>query len=219
MPWSRETTTNWDGVLSTLKAKFANAIGADGRKSARDYKDVIAELTTGIEKSILTKDTFLVRGSDANGFAGLAQSLGDFNKIARMVNSGDVNGLNALLKNQRIVNHAFTSTGIVEGTGFGGNVAYRIYAPKGTKAVYAEPASYFGNTISGEQIYKAGQKYYGVGGEAEIILQRGTEFRVTNITKRGSGNDILVEMEIVNQPNYFKTGYEHTHNNGMTFEK
>ena len=110
------------------------------------------------------------------------------------------------------------STGIADGTGFGGNVAYKIYAPAGTKAIYAEPASYYGNTISGEHIYKSGATYSGVGGEAEIIIQRGTTFRVTSIEKTGSSS-YVVNMEVVDQPDYFKTGYEHTFDGGLTSEK
>lgn len=47
-----------------------------------------------------------------------------------------------------------------------------------------------------------------------MILQRGTEFRITKIDY--NHGDYTVEMEIVNQPNYFKYGDEDTYNNGLT---
>ena len=68
-----------------------------------------------------------------------------------------------------------------------------------------------------EALYKTGQNYSNVGREAEVILQRGTEFRITDINKTGS--TINVEMEIVNQPRYFDSGYEQTINSGATLFK
>ena len=64
-----------------------------------------------------------------------------------------------------------------------------------------------------EDIYKTGQSYHSVGGEAEIILQRGTEFRITKIT-RDEYNNIEVTLEIIGQPDYFVTGLESTVSNG-----
>lgn len=68
-----------------------------------------------------------------------------------------------------------------------------------------------------EALYKTGQNYSNVGGEAEVILQRGTKFRITDVKK--TGNTINVEMEIVNQPRYFDSGYEQTINSGATLFK
>lgn len=42
---------------------------------------------------------------------------------------------------------AFTSAGVAKGKGFGGNVITNIYAPRGTKMMYAEPYSSFGNGL------------------------------------------------------------------------
>lgn len=69
-----------------------------------------------------------------------------------------------------------------------------------------------------EGLYKKGASYSGVGGEAEIIIQRGTTFRITGIEKKGSSS-YVVNMEVVDQPDYFKTGYEHTYDGGLTSEK
>ena len=94
-----------------------------------------------------------------------------------------------------------------------------MFAPKGTHAIYAEPASYYGETVGQrEKIYKVGQSHISIGGEAEVIIQRGTDFRITNVDFDEYGN-ITVKMEVVNQPDYFKTGLEHTHNGGKTSYK
>lgn len=218
--WNNENG-NYDGIVSsaTFKKKFANTKNPVYGGDMRDYSDVVAELTTGIEKSGMQKDVFLVRGSDLNGLAGLLE--GDvisFKEAEQLLNAGDIVTLQSKLLGNNFQSHSFMSTGIADGTGFGGNVAYKIYAPAGTKAIYAEPASFYGNTISGEKIYKAGASYSGVGGEAEIIIQRGTTFRITDIEKTGS-NSYVVKMEVVDQPDYFKTGYEHTFDGGLTSEK
>lgn len=90
---------------------------------------------------------------------------------------------------------AFTSAGVAKGKGFGGNVITNIYAPRGTKMMYAEPYSSFGNG--------SGRSWDGIakqstsGSENEIILQRGTTFRVTKVEK--SGNTWYIDVEVINQ--------------------
>ena len=195
---------------------FQRRFGVDGHK---DYKSVVQNLTTMIDKSELPESVYLVRGSDKGGLAGLLEGdLLSFDDAKRLLNSGDAKAIKAALEGQVFTNHSYMSTGIAKGTGFGGNVTYEIFAPKGTHAIYAEPASYFGNTISGEQLYKAGQRYSSIGGEAEVIIQRGTDFRITDVVVDRYG-DIKIKMEVVNQPDYFSTGLEHTHNGGKTSYK
>ena len=186
-----------------------------------DHFSAIRDLTTAIDKCELDTPMKLTRGSDINGFAGLLEgSHISFDQAKRLLENGDIDTLQQLLEGQSFQNHAFTSTGIAKGTGFSGNVMYEIYAPSGTKAIYAEPQSYFGNTISGAELYTPGQSHYGVGHEAEMILQRGTTFRITEIKKEmGYGNYYRVKMEVVEQPDYFKYGDEETFNNGATRHK
>lgn len=206
--WGHEDS--WRSIPSVFK-KF----GKDGHCT---YHKAITDTTKAIEKSVLPDGVMLVRGSDKGGFAGMIEGdVFSFNDAKKLLQSGDINKIKSALEGQVIQNHAFTSTGIASGTGFGGDVAYKIYAPKGTKAIYAEPQSYFGNTISGAKLYKKGQSYSSVGGEAEVILQRGTKFRITKI--EGSPYQITVHMEIVEQPNYFKYFDEDTFNNGATRHK
>lgn len=191
---------------------FEKDFGTNGHK---DYKMVVQNLTNAIEKSELPYSCYLVRGSDNSGFAGLLEgNLFKFEDAKKLVDDGDLTKIKSAFEGQVFQNHSFMSTGIAEGTGFGGSVAYRIYAPEGTKGIYAEPTSYFGDTVGmKEKLYRAGQYYHTVGDEAEVILQRGTSFRITNIDK--SGGKYVVDMEIIDQPNYFKSGLEYTHTNGV----
>lgn len=190
-----------------------------GKGGNVSYHKAITDTTLAIEKSILPEGCYLVRGSDRGGFAGWIEGGPlSFDQAKALLDSGDIDKISKALEGQVIQNHAFTSTGIATGTGFGGDVKYVIYAPAGTRAIYAEPQSYFGNTVgSNAKLYKTGQAYSSVGGEAEIILQRGTKFRITKISK--SGSTLIVEMEIVEQPDYFKFGDEDTFNDGKTRHK
>ena len=90
---------------------------------------------------------------------------------------------------------AFTSAGVAKGKGFGGNVITNIYAPRGTKMMYAEPYSSFGNGFGRSWDGIAKQSTFG--SESEIILQRGTTFRVTKVEK--SGNTWYIDVEVINQ--------------------
>lgn len=90
---------------------------------------------------------------------------------------------------------AFTSAGVAKGKGFGGNVITNIYAPRGTKMMYAEPYSSFGNGSGRSWDGIAKQSTFG--SESEIILQCGTTFRVTKVEK--SGNTWYIDVEVINQ--------------------
>lgn len=186
-----------------------------GKDGHCDYKSVVQNLTTAIEKSEMPESVYVVRGSDKGGFAGLLE--GDFlsfDDAMNLIKSGDQDNLRNTLVGQTFTSHSYMSTGITKGTGFGGDVSYEIYCPAGTKGIYAEPTSYFGNTISGANLYKKGQSYNGISGEAEVILQRGSQYRITDV--KVSGSKLNVKMEVVGQPDYFKTGLEQTIDGGKT---
>lgn len=222
--WSRENfvgvgNADWgtEDSWRQLGGTFAKKFGKDGTRNVNHAK-AIADLTTAIDSMETPSPMYLFRGSDYNGFAGWFEGSGfDFDDMLELFKNGSKEDLKAL-EGMTVQNHAFTSTAIASDSGFSGNVKYKIYAPKGTRGVYAEPQSYYGNTVGmKEALYKTGQNYSNVGGEAEVILQRGTEFRITDIKK--TGNTIDVEMEIVNQPRYFDSGYEQTINSGATLFK
>lgn len=182
-----------------------------------DYKQAITDLTLALDKSSLPEGCWLVRGSDRGGLAGLIEGdLFSFNEAKNIIDGG-LEEMRRAFIGQPFQNHSFMSTGIATGTGFGGGVSYRIYAPAGTHGMYVEPQSYFGDTINGAELYTVGKPYSSVGGEAEILLQRGMTFRITDIRMEGGG--LVVEMEVIDQPNYFKHGDEDTFNNGQTRHK
>jgi len=201
-----------------------------------EYFKGITYATNAIEKSPLKEGQWLVRGSDENGLAGWFEGGGmDFGSVTALFNGNYTEKqMQQALVGKKAVNHAFTSTGISRDAGFGGNIKYVIYAPKGTKGIYAEPQSHYGDTTGGysgtpvpknkqDKIYKKGQKIYDVGREAEIILQRGTTYHCTGL--KVTGHDYMgrpkveIEMEVVEQPDYFQHGDEDTYNGGKTRHK
>ena len=209
--------TDWgyEDAWRSLPSNFSRF----GKGGHATYHKAITDLTKAIEKTVFKKDRWLVRGSDNNGFAGMLEGAGmDFNQMKRLLDSGDIAKIRQALIGQKAINHAFTSTGIANDAGFGGEVKFSIYAPAGTKAIYAEPQSHYGLSMGGsDKIYTKGSSYRGVGSEAEVIIQRGTTYVIRNITKGLSG--IVVEMEIVEQPDYFTHGDEDTYNGGKTRHK
>lgn len=215
-----------------------SGLGEMGRFARADghaeYLKGVTYCTKAIEKSELQEGQWLVRGSDENGLAGWFDGAGmDFYDVTKLFSGGYSEAdMKAALVGKKAKNHAFTSTGIARDAGFDGNVKYRIYAPKGTKGIYAEPQSHYGETTGDiygvprsriDKIYKKGESYSSVGREAEIIVQRGTTYictglKITGYDWRGKP-EIEIEMEIVEQPDYFSHGDEDTYNDGKTRHK
>lgn len=91
---------------------------------------------------------------------------------------------------------AFWSAGVAKGKGFSGKVIFNIYMPRGTKAMYCEPFSAFG--------YGSGKSWDGIskqssfGYESEILIQRGTKFRVTKVEK-GENGTWYIDLDVIEQ--------------------
>ena len=86
------------------------------------------------------------------------------------------------------------STGAAKGAGFSGHT-FNIYAPKGTKMLYCEPFSAYGNGDGRKWDGVSGQHSFGY--EFEMLIQRGTKFKITKIEKKG--NKLYIDMEVVGQ--------------------
>lgn len=94
------------------------------------------------------------------------------------------------------VEGAFWSAGVAKGKGFSGSIIFNIYMPKGTKAMYCEPFSAFehGSGVSWDGL--SGQSSFGR--ESEILIQRGTKFRVTKVQK-GANGTWFIDLDVVEQ--------------------
>jgi hypothetical protein len=91
--------------------------------------------------------------------------------------------------------YGFMSTGVARGTGFSGGIKLNIYAPKGTKMAYVEPFSAFGHGFG--KSWDGIKTQSSIGYEAEMLLQRNTQFRVIKVEK--SGSQWYIDMEVISQ--------------------
>lgn len=155
-------------------------------------KKEIDDMTSIIAKSSYTEDIWVQRGC---GYGGMDKFFGIDPNDFYLPEAE----LAAKLIGTEPTEYGFMSTGVSKGKGFSHQpIIMNIYAPSGTKMMYAEPFSAFGNG--------AGKKWDGVspqssfGSEAEMILQRGTTFRVTKVEK--SGSKIYIDMEVIEQEEY-----------------
>lgn len=95
------------------------------------------------------------------------------------------------------VEGAFWSAGVAKGKGFSGSIIFNIYMPRGTKAMYCEPFSAFGHgACSPDWDGISGQTSFGY--ESEILIQRGTKFRITKVQK-GTNGTWYIDLDVVEQ--------------------
>ena len=110
------------------------------------------------------------------------------------------------------LNKPFMSTAHTKGYGFVGSgenkvtshCVYNIYCPKGTKGIYTEPYSRYGRLWDDGYKWdgKDGVHSYGGSMELEVILQRGTRFRVTKVQRLYNSGDFkwFIDIEVIDQP-------------------
>ena len=153
-------------------------------------KKQIDDITSIIDKSYYEDDIWLQRGC---GYGGMDKFLGiDTYELRRLPESE----LADRLLNTTPTEYGFMSTGVSKGKGFSHQpIILNIYAPAGTKMMYAEPFSAYGNG--------SGRSWDGIrpqnsfGSEAEMLIQRGTTFRVTKVEK--TNGKIYIDMEAIGQ--------------------
>lgn len=230
--WSRSDyigpeNTDW-GHEDRWRDFGSNGLSKHLKDGHNNYKKAITDLTTAIDKCELREDAWFVRGGGDGGLAGLLSGndglgLGydDIAGVLKRQDPTEMRQLKQLVEGQTFKEHSFLSTGSARGGGFTGQkVSYNIYAPKGTKAMYVEPTSYYGETTGmKDRLYKKGMKSNRSGRENETLFQRGSEYRITKLDFDEITGKIKVEMDVVRQPGYFRFGDEDTFNNGATRHK
>ena len=147
--------------------------------------DDIRRLTDMIDKSEYDFDIWVQRGT---GTEDIEEMLGlPFGSIANM-NDSELQKL----VGQEGRRYGFTSTGVAKGQGFSYSpVIVNIYAPRGSKMIYAEPFSAFGNGDGYSWDGLTSQSSFGH--EAEMIIQRGAQFKITKIERKGT--TIYIDVE------------------------
>lgn len=160
-----------------------------GYKPGQLRKQINA-MTDIIEKSTYDFDIWLQRGCDYRGMDSFFEiSMSDLQNASQAE-------LEKLLLGKTVTDYGFFSCGVSKGKGFSHKpIIMNVYAPKGTKMMYAEPFSAFGNGSGRSWDGVAKQSTFG--SESEIILQQGTSFRITKVEK--TGGKLYVDIEVILQ--------------------
>lgn len=173
-------------------------IGVHGYGSYKkgEVKAKIDSLTSAIENSTYPEDVILRRGTNFTGmdkfFQGVTES---------ELRYASEEKLKMLLEGKTFTEPAFSSCGSTKGKGFSGkSIQFSIYAPKGTKMMYVEPVSKFGEGTHGANNW-TGQEQKTFGYEDETVIQRGTSFKVTKVERLPGGN-LYIQMAVVGQEKF-----------------
>lgn len=147
-------------------------------------------MTRIINQSSYDEDIWLQRGCRYKGMDKFFSVDGD------LLRYGTQGELEAALLGTTPTEYGFMSCGVAKGKGFGGDIILNVYSPSGTKMMYAEPFSAFGNG-SGYS-WDGVEKQSSFGSESEIILQQGTQFRVVKVERAYDGT-IYVDLDVIGQ--------------------
>lgn len=184
-----------------------NFIGRENTKE--ENKKMINNITSAISKSSYSEDFMLTRG--INSVDALASFL---NIDAKSLKKMSVEKLNEKLQGTEITDHAFISCGCSSNNIFSsGTNTLNIFAPAGTKMIYCEPFSAFGDKTGVDEnkyneevkikdktlnLWNGKEKQKDFGVEQEMLLQRETSFIIKEIKKNEKGN-FIIELEISGQ--------------------
>lgn len=163
-------------------------VSYSGFKPGQVKKEIDA-MTDIIDKSSYPIDVWVQRGCGYSGMDKFFEiDVNDF-----YLSESD---LQLKLLGKEVTEYGFCSTGVAKGKGFSSSpIILNIYCPSGTKMMYAEPFSAFGQG-SGKH-WDGVSKQSSFGSESEMILQRGTKFRITKVEK--SNGKIYIDMDVIEQ--------------------
>lgn len=164
-------------------------------KSSGPLPKKVRDLTEMIERSSYDFDMWVQRGV---GFGGASAFLGCDKELLR---TGSTEDLQQLVGREPI-EYGFSSTGAAKGTGMQKKVIYNIYVPRGTKALYMEPFSEFGDADfskhwSENYLWDGDYHHSTAGYELEVLLQQGTRFRVTKA--KSDYGTVYIDLEVIGQ--------------------
>lgn len=153
-----------------------------------EQKKAIRDVTNIIDRSSYDRDVWLQRGCAYNGMDKF------FNCDMDLLVNGSTEDLQKLVDTEPI-EYGFMSCGTAKGKGMGGSVILNIYAPAGTKMMYAEPFSAYGDGAGHD--WNGKDKQHSFGQESEMLMQQGTRFRVTKAER--SYGTVYIDIEVIGQ--------------------
>jgi hypothetical protein len=157
-----------------------------GDKDVAKAQSKVPSLTSIINKSFYDFDIWVQRGVSYGGFTGL---------FGIDLHDKTEEEARKLLLGKIAVDNGFASCAIVKGKGFSHSaVIYNIYCPRNTKMLYMEPFSAYGQGNGAKWDGISTQKSFGR--EIEMLLQRGTIFRITKVDK---ADKWYIDVEVIGQ--------------------
>lgn len=173
--------------------------GYDRTWSASDFKGVgnvslnnegaeklIKSLSEALDRSSYDFDIWLSRGVGYDGFK-------EF--VGLDVSKHTEDEVKQLLIGKVVKDEGFISTAGAEGKGYSGN-KLRIYAPEGTKMLYCEPFSNYGDGAKSPN-WDGVKQQNNFGYEFEVLLKNGYNYKITDVKKAKWGNEYEVELEVL----------------------
>lgn len=149
-----------------------------------------SDITAAIAKSKTKQDMLLYRGV---GLEAIPNMFGlDWEKIQK-------NGIGSIV-GMSGSDDGFMSCGTTAGTGYGDvtDVNMKIFVPKGSEALYAEPFSKFGGNPDAKNWNgESDQTYFS--SEMETILQRGSHFQCTKACYDEDKKKYIIEVAVTGQ--------------------
>lgn len=139
-----------------------------------DSTNKIKQITDVLNKTSLVEDTKLYRKIGVDGFSDLT------NVKINNVNSFSTDELRKMFVGKEYKDNAFISTSTVDRGFESGGIHMQLYAPKGTKGTYINEISEYKNI------------------EYEMLLQRGTKFKIIDVVKDEDENIIRIIAEVEN---------------------
>jgi len=157
-------------------------------KGVYDGKVDGEHITNLIDRSSYDFDMWIQRGVYHDSVNGI---------FGRELESMSLTEARSALVGKEGIEPGFSSCANAKGAGFADRpVIYNIYCPQGTKMIYTEPFSAFGN--GAKSVNWDGIKIQSdFGYEAEMLLQRSTKFRVLKVEK--AGGKWYIDVEVIGQ--------------------
>lgn len=161
-----------------------------GTTSRRKFENAVNNITSYIKRSEIPVDMWFQRGDSGLDavlsrikFAGNTPPTDVYNNLSKLVGMEMQEG-------------GFMSAGSSKGKGLHlDSVCINIFAPKGTKAAYAEPFSAFGNGKG--RNWNGVQKNSSFSHEHETIFQRGTRMKIVRAYQ--DNGTIYLDVDIIGQ--------------------
>jgi hypothetical protein len=161
-------------------------------------RDYVLDLADMIDKAPIPNDKWFARGlGDYNNEAIVAY----FGEDRQFLLYADEKAVKQRLIGKRVVDEGYQSHGVIKSAGWSGH-KFETFAPKGTKAMYVEPFSYYAghsyDELKWDGVAKQTASQFG---ESEILFQAMTEYEIVDVDIVGTGTSrrFAVKQQVVGQ--------------------